>query len=162
MANAIHDRDRISDRFVLPEPEDAPPIRDQHLVSLDISFPIARNLCIPVIAIDSRPLVVHRAPVPEAPVDEYSESCAGEDDVCGAPECGQRSEVDSVTKPLRMQELSDQQLGQSVSTLVRHHAAPVSFGRRPRFSAGTHVVHLASKRQFEPPVDLDGPESRAG
>lgn len=131
VANAIHDRGRISNRFVLPEPQDTPPGRDQRLVGLDVAFPIALDLQIPVVTIDRRPMVVHWAPAPEAPVDEDRESYPSEHDVCSAPECGQRAEVDSVAEPARVQELSFQQLRRSVSTLVRLHTEPITVGRRP-------------------------------
>ena len=142
--NAVHDRGRIGNRFVLPDSEHMPSVRGQSPCGLDITFPIAKDLPVPVLAVGPWSLVVLQASVPETAIDEDRESRASEHDIRSAPKGGDRAEVDSVPEPVGMQKFTYQELRGGVAALVGLHAAPICFGRRPGFDARTHRFHSAS------------------
>lgn len=69
---------------VLPEPKHGPARGEQILISATISFLIGGKLCLPPISVRARGRSVQGARVPEAPVDEHSQSCPRKDDVNSA------------------------------------------------------------------------------
>ena len=70
---------------MLPEPKDSPSGRLERLVGPPIAFDVLCKLGNPVGRVSAGLTAVLRTGVPEATVDEYSQACAGKDDV--GPDC---------------------------------------------------------------------------
>lgn len=66
--------------LVLPVSEDSPSVRRKLLIDQRIPFRITANLVLPVFAIDRGNLVMFRASMPEAAVNEHSQAISGKYD----------------------------------------------------------------------------------
>jgi hypothetical protein len=73
---------------------------------------------------------VLRAPVPETAVNEHSHALPGKQHVSLAPDSWERSAVDPVPQPNRVQRGPQEQLGGGVTAPVRLHLGTGSRGRR--------------------------------
>jgi hypothetical protein len=70
---------------VFEKPEDTPPGGFEGLVVGPVALDVPRELRRPIVAVRARRLPVLRAPVPEAPIDEYGDAHSGENDVRSDP-----------------------------------------------------------------------------
>lgn len=70
---------------VFPDPEHHPAMLEKSSVDSAIAFDIGGELRNPIVAIALRDVLVVRTPVPEAAIDEHSNSPPGKDDVRSHP-----------------------------------------------------------------------------
>jgi hypothetical protein len=70
--------------LMFPSADHSPASRYKSGICLNIPLPVSNNLRIPIVAIGRRPLIVLRAAVPEAAIDEYGYLGPGKDDIRGS------------------------------------------------------------------------------
>lgn len=94
---------RFVGRNVLPETQDVPASLGELTIGVGVSSLVALDLPPPPVAVGSRPDVVLRAPVPEAPVDVDRQTYAGESNVDRATVVPGHLELHAVAQATAMQ-----------------------------------------------------------
>lgn len=129
---------RLAWVHMLPDAKDLPALRFEHSRRLTVPLHVPRQLRLPVLMMSSGNIRVHRAAVPEATIDEHSETKPSEDDVRPTPPIGARSVVNPVSKALSVQDPPDCKLRLGVSSPVALHGSLRTGRRGPRNRPCTH------------------------
>ena len=134
--------------FVLPCPQDVPPVRCKALVVSLISPDVSLNLRGPIVRIGSRTDAVFRAPMPEAAVDEDSHLLSTKHDVGTAIQARHRPHVLSEPKASAMEYRPDCLFWLGVGPPVSPHHRRGTSGARLRRSrnlgCSAHYPSLSS------------------
>src|SRR5205807_1572554 len=100
---ACDPRSRFAWILVRPHADRKPAGFCEACIRILVSPPIALDLFAPPLGVGSRPCSMLRAPVPEAAVDEDSDSCRSEDDVGTPPQTRHGASLDAKAKPEAVQ-----------------------------------------------------------
>ena len=102
-ANGRGDPTRRSRRiFMLPNSDGAPSRVREKLVGLSVPCPVSINLRAPEVTVRARGTAMVRAAVPEATINEDSDTSLAEDQIGGSPHAGKRSGGHAVAQALSM------------------------------------------------------------
>lgn len=88
--------------LVLPDSDDAPAAGPKGSVRIGVAGPVGNDLATPELRIGPRPGSVLRATVPEASVDEDSDSRPAKDDIGSTSSLWQRLCIDAVAQTQAM------------------------------------------------------------
>src|SRR5215204_6117397 len=109
--------------LVLPDPDGGPPCLLETPVGVGVAALVRLYLVTPEVCIPLRPGTVYRAPMPEAPVDEYSHTSAAEDDISPAAHAPNGALVDAVAQSKPMEFRTQRDLRCRVPPPSGSHAA---------------------------------------
>ena len=104
--------------FVLPEPQDEPARLEEQLVGLAISLAIARDLCPPIVGVGLGFLVVLRAAMPVATINEDGDTRWMEHEIGGPAKPWERPGRDPVAQATAVNQRANEKFGPGISALV--------------------------------------------
>jgi hypothetical protein len=126
--------------LMFPKPNDEPPFAPQASVITPVAHLVRLNLLRPPCAVRCRNTEMSRATVPEAPIDEDTDSCPWEHEIGGASQCGQRPQIFPESQAAPMKKASNCLLRCRFPPRVSLHHPPYESRRSSRGAAtyGTH------------------------
>src|SRR5262245_10657194 len=119
---------------MLPDAEHLPSEFSQASVGVTVPLLVLADLRSPPLGVGLWLRAMSRAAVPETTVDEYGETCMGENDIHRAGGPWDQPFLDSESKAKAMQGGPQYSVGAVVGTTRRRHAPAGLEGRRYRFS----------------------------
>ena len=106
---------------MLPESQDEPARLGEQLVGLAIPYAIARDLRPPIVGIGLGFLVVRRAAMPVAAINEHGDPRRPEHEVGGPAKPSEWPDRDPVAETAAVDQRTNEEFGSSVSALVGEH-----------------------------------------
>lgn len=127
---------------VLPDSHYRPTCAFKQSVGVFVASAVACNLLSPETGVGLSDSVVIGTPVPEASVNEDSNTKPGKHDVCRTADGSNWATMDEVPEPPCVQLSSDRQLGPRITAPIGKHGCPSSRARSPRRSSFGHIQRL--------------------
>lgn len=146
--------------LMLPEAQDHPPGRLQHLGGLAVACHCVLKLPRPELGVGPRPCPMYRAGMPEAAINEYGDLLTAEHQVGSASQRRVRTGVHPISQPEAVHGRSNSHFRTGVAAGIRAHRPAGRLRGRPRRNCGRllvrHTPTVGASASGYPPDRLSG------